>query len=187
MSVLAQYYNTNDDDFEKQYGIEEVAQTFTASQNYTIISIKILIYRVGTPGTCSISLYNTDESGHPSTFIRSSGFNGNNLTTDTAGEWKEVIPGGGQAIVGGTKYAIRVSGGDDLNNYVGWRKDSAGATFIGGNREHSTDNGVNWTAYADEDLMFEVWADSIFTPPSDKVIIRRLVAAANDKIWYEDI
>lgn len=188
MSVLAQYYNTNDDNFIKQYDVEEVAQTFTASENYTVTSIKVKIFRAGSPGTVSIGIYATDESGHPSTHLSSVGFNGNTLTTDTAGEWKEVtLGGGGQAIISGTKYAIRISGGDSGSVYVGWRVDSAGATFTDGNREHSTDNGDNWTAYTDEDLMFEVWADSLFSPPTDYITIRKLVAAANNKIWYEDV
>ncbi len=190
MSVLAQYYNTGDDDFELQYsvtGSKEEAQTFTASQNYTMVTWKFLIYRIGLPGTVSFQLYTTDENGHPDTPIFARGFGGNTLTTNPAGEWKEITITSFGAITSGTKYAIIIAGGDDPSDCVVWRKDGSSSTFTGGDRVGSVDDGANWTTYAGEDFMFEIYADSLFAPPSDKVTIRRLIAAAANKIWYEDV
>ncbi len=187
MAVLAQYYNTGDDGFEQQYGDKDEAQTFTASQNYSLTSMKFLIYRIGTPGTVSLGLWTTDENGHPDVAIVGLGFNGNTLTTDPAGQWKEVTFFSAQAITTGTKYAIVISGGDDASNCVVWRKDGSSATFANGDRTGSVDNGVNWITHSGEDFMFELWTDFLFAPPSDKVTIRRLVAAAANKIWYENV
>lgn len=84
---------------------------------------------------------------------------GNDLTTNEAGEWKEVTVGNVE-LTASIKYAIvvRVLGGD-TDNKIHWRVDWTGATYAGGNAQSSADSSSNWTDYSDADMMFEEWGD----------------------------
>ena len=191
MATLQDYYNVNDDSFIKAYADEEPAQIFTASAAYTVYSIKVLIYKIGSPpGNTSIRIWGTDEDGLPSGPITSKSFSAATLTSNSAGEWREAVFTFPPTLISGTKYAIRVMGGSsmDVDNCVAWRVDETSPAYSGGNRAHSTDNTVNWTAYPDDDFMFEV--RSILDYPvsgPDITQVKKLVAAAANKIWYENI
>lgn len=151
-NTLRESYNAGDDDHVKQYGSEEAAQTFTTDGSYYFRKIKLLLYRIGTPGTVSIGLYTTDADGHPDSFLASVGFSGDTvLGTDPAGTWveKTFSQSSFTLLAAYTKYAIRISGGDNISNCVAWRVDTTNATYTKGAREHSTDNASTWTTYAD--------------------------------------
>jgi len=64
-SHLYEYYNTGDDSSTNVYNITWYAQTFTPSVAHTITSVKLLLYRTGSPGTVTVSIRATDGSGHP--------------------------------------------------------------------------------------------------------------------------
>ena len=64
-SHLYEYYNTGDDSGQSVYGSNWYAQTFTPSIAHTITSVKLLLYRSGSPGTVTVSIRATDGSGHP--------------------------------------------------------------------------------------------------------------------------
>ena len=189
MAILQDYYNTNDDSFVKAYADEEPAQTFIASANYPVYSIKCLIYKIGSPpGNTGIRLYTTDENGHPDTLLQSVGFSAAVLTSNSAGEWKELVFSSKPILVSGTKYAIRVQGGTsmDADNCVAWRIDASSPTYANGNRLHSTDNTSTWTDFEDDDCMFEVYSTvSPQTSGPDITAVKKLVAAGNNEIWYE--
>lgn len=181
-------YDTGDDSAAEQYGDVEVAQTFTISSAATLSGIDVLVYREGTPGTVSVGLYTTDVDGKPDSFVRSTGFNGDALTEDTAGEWKSIAFSGGQLVAAGV-YAIRISGGDDVSNSVHWREDSSSPSYAGGSRIDSVDNGVNWTIDTTSDLMFRVNGEYtyVFTPPAGRPTTKLLVGFAGSTLWYEDV
>lgn len=179
-------YDTGDDSGVLQYGTEEVAQNFTAPTNFLVTTISIKIYRVGSPsGVNALTLYTVDSNGHPDQVIDSFGVATASLTTNTDGAWVSFTITGAN-LVAGTQYAIRLTGGDSAGASLGWRYDNADATYAGGVRLHSTDNGANWVNQTGDDLMFRVNGTVTFTPPTDITTIRKLVAAGNNEIWYED-
>ncbi len=179
-------YDTGDDSGVLQYGTEEVAQNFTAPTNFLVTTISIKMYRVGSPtGFNVITLYTVDSSGHPDQVIDSNSFTTASVTDDTNGDWVTVVITGAN-LVAGIQYAIRLTGGDSAGASLGWRFDNADATYAGGVRLHSTDNGANWINQTGDDLMFRVNGTVTHTPPVDITTIRKLVAAGNNEIWYED-
>jgi hypothetical protein len=166
---LYEHYNTGDDNVWGFYGQYWKAQTFTAGSDHTVAVVKLRLWRSGSPGALTVSIKATDGSGQPTGPDLTSGTtNSNTLTTDTAGEWREVslTP---YTLTSGTKYAIvaRALGGDSANR-VWWRLDQSSPTYAGGNVEHNADNGVTWETHTEMDFMFEVW-DGTTAPASSSV------------------
>ena len=180
-------YDTGDDSAAIEYGNEEVAQSFTPTSHWNITSIEIKIYRVGSPTNLNgLTLYTTDANGHPDQVINSIGFSTGGISTDTNGVWYTVTFPSGQALTAGVKYVMRLTGGDSAGVYLAWRYDNNDATYAGGVRLHSTDGGTNWVDQTGDDLMFRINGTVTHTPPTDITTIRKLVAAGNNEIWYED-
>lgn len=114
MSILYEHYNTGDDgQFLISSADTWIAQTFTPSIAHTITSVKLLLFRgVGaTPGTLTVHIKATDVSGHPTGDDLCSGTtDGDTLTTNSAGEWREITLGAGALLGADTKYAIILEG-----------------------------------------------------------------------------
>ena len=165
MSTLYEYYNTGDDGAGNFYGATWWAQTFTPSTAHKITSVKLLLYRAGSPGTITVSIRATDGSGHPTGGDLCSGTtNGNTLPTGSPYEWREITLGAGCDLSAGTKYAIvaRATSGSSSNK-VYWRSDSTSPTYAGGNFEYSTNSGSSWTTYTNYDCLFEDWGEPLVT------------------------
>jgi hypothetical protein len=161
LSALFENYVTGDDGAVECYGVNWKSQTFTVGgTGHTVSSVKIKAYRVGSPGTLTVSIRATDANGHPTGSDLTSGtIDANTFTTNTAGAWYEITVSS-YSLSANTKYAIvvRATGGD-ASNLVYWRTDSSEPTYTDGNLERSTDGGSSWEATA-YDAMFEVWGDS---------------------------
>jgi len=155
--TLQDSYNTNDDNADSSYGLIIRAQTFTPAASHTIGSVKLKLYRVGSPGEVAIKIYATDVSGFPTGAVLCSGtINGDTLTTDADGEWYTIYLGSGTALTATTKYAIVVSApSGSIANYVNWREDATAPSYAGGNAEYSTDSGATWNDVLTADFMFE--------------------------------
>ncbi len=167
-STQYENYITGDDNYTFCYGTDIlVGQTFTPASNHTITSVKLKLYRVGSPGTVYVYLTGTS-SGHPNGYdIKRTGtFNGNTITTNTAGEWV-TITFTSYTVASGTKYAfvVKATSGDG-SNYIRWRYDSTSASFSGGNYEYTTDGGVSWTSSTGSDCMFDVYGESLTVAPT---------------------
>ena len=136
------------------------AETFTPVVAHTVTSVKLRMYRLGSPGTVTVSVKAVDVDGHPTGGDLASGTTGGDTLPEAyAGEWREVSLGAGAALSADTKYAIvvRASAGD-VNNYLRWRWSDA-APYPRGNHEFSSDSGVTWQTDEGRDLMFEEWGD----------------------------
>ena len=159
---LFEYYNTNDDNNAGVYGNYWRAQTFTVgATGHTVTSIKVKLYRVGSPQTGTISIRATDANGHPTGGdLTSASIDGNSLSTTPT--WYE-YPVSSYSLSANTKYAIvlRFPSGN-ASNMAEWRADSTSPTYTGGNFEDSTDGGSSWYAMTSWDFMFEIWGN----PPS---------------------
>ncbi len=161
-------------------GANWVAMNFTASQSYTITSVKLKLFRTGTPGTLTVSIRDTT-ADVPSGEDKASGtFVGNDLLT-APGQWEEITFGAGYSLVSGTKYSIVCR---CVAASVFWGR---GLTYPGGGRCKSADSGASWGAESVVKMNFETWGTSSASIPSDQVAVRRLVVAGNDKLYYEDI
>lgn len=139
-------------------------QTFTASKNYTITAVGLLLYRddlVGEFGTLYASIRNTvaaDGGKIPSGADLCVGsIDSNTLTTNVAGNWHVVDLGAGSSLVDDGEYAIvvRVLGGD-LNCLVNVHND-VGASYANGNFVWSENSGVDWIAIVEEDADFRTY------------------------------
>ena len=184
-ATLYEYYNTGDDSSVPGgiYGARWRAQTFTPSVAHKITSVKLKLFRSGSPGTVTVSIRATDGSGHPTGADLCSGTtNGNTLPTASPYEWREITLGSGYNLSASTKYAIvtRAPSGTSVN-YLDWRYKSSG-TYTGGWYELSNDSGATWTSATAADFMFEEWGEvpDISNAPSSKAFG---VVAANSSYW----
>lgn len=166
MANLYEYYNTGDGYGFYVYGTTWEAQTFTPSTAHKITSVKLKLYRQGSPGTLTVSIRATDGEGLPTGEDLCSGTtNGNTLPLGSPYTWREITLGDGADLSADTKYAIvaRAPAGD-VTNTVFWRADISSPTYEGGNFASSTDSGDSWTGNTSYDFMFEDWGEAIAPP-----------------------
>ena len=160
MPTLFEKHNTGDNTDSWLYGATWAGQTFTPTISHKITSVKLKLYRVTTPGIVTVSIRATDGSGLPTGSDLISGTtDGDTLTTNTAGEWREVTLGAGYDLVAGTKYAIVIR---SVTQTLAWRLEDPLGNYAGGNSLDSSDSGVSWTNLND-DFMFEEWGDPIIS------------------------
>jgi hypothetical protein len=162
---LYEYYNTGDDEDNGAWAGYKLCQTFNSSTSFNITSVKLLLYRVGSPGTVTVGIYATTGSpAYPTGSALTSGTtNGTTLTTNTAGEWREITLTT-HTLQASTTYAIviSISGGSGTNDNVHWRDDKSSPTYANGMYGRSSSSGAWGTTYMDntKDDMFEVWGTS---------------------------
>ncbi|MBA7648963.1 hypothetical protein ES703_56755 [subsurface metagenome] len=148
------------------YGATWKAQTFTPTQAHTIVSVKLKLYRKGSPGLVYVGIKAIDGAGKPTGDDLCSGtIDGNPLTTNTAGQWYEIELGSGYPLAAETEYAIVVHIiGGNADNALYWRMDTTG-TYPRGVYEHSGDYGVTWTITTSRDYMFQEFGKEAGIPP----------------------
>ena len=161
MATKYENYITGDGTIVTGYANQQIAQTFTPSISHTITSVKVKIYKTGSPGNGSIAIKATDGSGHPTGSDLASGtYDWDTITDSSPGEWIEITLGDGAPLSSGIKYAIimRVP----VANEVDWRVDLTGS-YAGGKVEYSLNAESSWSAFAAWDFMFEEWGELIVT------------------------
>lgn len=160
-TLLQEYYNTGDNSYSILYGDYWDAQTFTPSQQHKIAKVKLRLYRVGSPGTITVGIKATSAHLPTGDDLCAGTTDGDTLTTDTAGEWREIALGSGYTLTAGTKYAIvlRISGGS-TSDCIRWRRLFDSPTYAGGNRASSLNGGSSWVTESTTDMMFEEYGDS---------------------------
>ena len=159
MASKFEYYSTGDNAETGAYDANWWAQTFTPSIAHTVTSVKLKLYRLGSPGTVIVSIKATSEGKPTGSDLTSGTTNGDTLTDSSAGEWREITLSN-YALSASTQYAIVIRAlTGDIDNYVGLRYDTTG-TYTGGNGALSVDSGSFWTTYSDFDFMFEDWGDT---------------------------
>ena len=173
MPSLYEYYNTGDDGYSWEYDVYWKAQTFTVgATGHTVSSVKLKLFRYGSPGTVTVSIRATDGSGHPTGPDLTSGtIDGNSLTTNSSGLWYEITLTE-ITLSASTKYAIVVRAPSGTgSNFLCWKRDGSSPTYTDGNEEDSSNSGGAWTSDATKDLMFEVWGNATGPPPSIDIIL----------------
>jgi len=156
--TLYEYYNISDAALASLEGAFWQGQTLTPRAAHTVTSVKLLMYRHGSPGTVTVAVKAVDGAGLPTGADLCSGTtSGDTLPVDYGGEWREVTLGAGAALSAATKYAIVVkAAAGDGNNYVRWRYKSPGP-YPRGAHVFSSDGGTTWEEDTSRDLMFEEW------------------------------
>ena len=169
MATKYENYITGDDGAAGAWSTTWRAQTFTPSTAHVITSVKLLLYKIGSPETVTVSIKATDDNGKPTGDDLCSGTtDGDTLPTGAPYEWREITLGSGYVLMASTKYAIVVRAvGDNANDAVAWRLDSSSPSYTGGSDAYSQDTGSSWTLATANDLMFEDWGDPLeWTAPS---------------------
>jgi len=155
---IYQYYNTNDDDDRDGYTANWMAQTFTPETDHVIGKVKLKLFRVGDPGTITVSIKATSGGKPVGADLCSGTILGTDITLVDTGEWYEISFGDGFDLDIGVQYAIVVRApSGDASNKVSWRADITDPTFTGGTFVSSSDSGVDWSTVSGVDCMFEEW------------------------------
>jgi len=162
MATLYENYITGDDNNQAPRGAKWWAQTFTPATAHTITSVKLLLERLGNPGTITVSIKATDINGHPTGDDLCVGTTDGNTLPTTPPEWREITLGAGAILSVDVKYAIVVRDptGDDANT-AEWWDDSTSPSYTGGCLEYSLDSGASWTSYTGYDFLFEDWGEPL--------------------------
>ena len=187
MAILHDYYNTGDNG-NQNGGFNSstwVSQTFTPTATYHISSVKLKLYKTNNLGTITVSVRAVDGSNKPTGSDLASGTtDGSTLTTDTAGEWREITFSSNYKLYNGTRYAIVIRGTETAPDSGMLRTDNSSPTYTNGEILQSINSGGAWTAYPGVDGMFECWG-SVSGMPTDTTYSKKLVAFGNDEMWYE--
>ncbi len=161
MSTLKDYYDTGaDNDLGLTYATRW-AMNFTAGSSYSFVSVALLMYRAGTStGTVTVSIRAVDVNNKPTGDVLATGtFAGDTLTTNTAGEWKEIVFTTPLAVTVNTKYEIQCYRSSSTNSVL-WKYNTTGA-YTGGEALRSTNYGTSWTIYTEFDAMFRTYAADV--------------------------
>ncbi len=132
------------------------AQTFQGNNYYRISSVKLCLYRQQT-GNLTVSIRKAVGNLPTGSDLCSGITNGTTLTTNAAGEWREITFSSSYLLNPNTQYAIVISGGPTVNAF-GWCTQISGS-YARGRRCESTDSGVTWSASI-QDSLFETWGKS---------------------------
>jgi len=155
-ATLCDFYNTGDDAAHSTYGNSWKAQSFIPEFSYDVFSVNLKLYKTGNPGTLTASIKETDGNGRPIGDDLCNGtLVGTTLTTDTGGEWREIIFDSPYSLSENTKYSIVVRVEGNSSNIVYWRADSTSPTYIGGIALGSSNAGSSWYDMPASDCMFE--------------------------------
>ena len=163
-------YTTGDDGAAQVYGMNWYGQTFTTTPtSHSAVSIRLVLYRVGTPSTVTISVRAVGDDGYPTgTDLTSGTLDGDALTNSTSGSWYGITLTE-TSLEYDQVYAIciRAEAGDG-SNYVAVRKDSTGS-YTGGQAITSSSGGIAWSAGAGQDIMFQVDGNELLDVMGAKV------------------
>lgn len=155
------YYKLNEEASIGMYGVYWYGQTFEASESYTTTGVKIKMFRIGLPGTVTVSIRATSAGKPTGADIVSGTTDGDTLPSSGSGAWREITFGSTTALTSGTTYAIVIratsAGGD---SQVRLRYDANPSEYDGGAAVISDDSGASWTI-GTGDLMFEVVAQGV--------------------------
>ncbi len=158
--TLQVYYDTNDDTEAGPSGAGKLdAQTFTTVDAFSISRVSLKLFRIGSPGTLTVSIRATSANLPTGGDLVSGTFNANAITATSPGEWVDINFSPALALTATTKYAIVITAGPDTSNRCFWRYDGSSATYAGGNR--CSFNGSTWSSAATSDQMFRTYNTTV--------------------------
>lgn len=163
--ALQDYYNTGHTTHVTIQTVIWSSQEFLAGSSYVLTSVKLLLFKLGTPGTITVSIRDTDVNGRPTggDIDGATGTtDGDTLPTGSPYEWREITLSSGISITSGTKYAIVVRA---ASGNIYWRQDGSSPYYADGRSGQSTNSGSTWNDFI-QSYMFETHSSPgvIITP-----------------------
>lgn len=166
-----EFYDTGDDEANVNPIITSdwFGQSFTVGTtgdnvNFIISSIKLKLYRLGLPGTLTVSIQALDGGDDPDGTDLSTGtIDGNTFTTSSSGNFEEITMSSFE-LQASTSYGIVVKAlSGNGANWIKWRRDGSSPSYAGGTSKFSENSGSTWFD-DNSDFMFEVYgADASVT------------------------
>lgn len=153
-------------------------QTFTPNTTaipHSVTTMKLMLKRVGSPGTVTASIRATSNStlvqscwSYPTGADLASGtMDGSVLGTSYS--WYIFTMTTETCLSANSTYAIVLQCQDaDTSNYVLWQAD-AGGGYLDGNAGYSTDSGSTWVNSCPADMLFEIWGNPCIEVSDAKV------------------
>jgi len=177
--TLYEYYDDyNTVDTTKDTVTHWMAQTFTVGTvgenvDFNVTSVKARVYKVGTPGTLTVSIRGTS-GGAPT---------GGDLTSDVRdatgfltpmGQLEEFVFDSPVLLKAGTTYAIvLVHSIVSTLNYVGWRLKNPDPAYSGGNYYYNRNN-AGWIPPLAHDGTFYVYGLAVIKKAVVGAVARKL-------------
>lgn len=130
-------------------------QFTTDNNSHTVDIIKLIIKKVGSPGTITVSIKEADGAHKPTGNDLCSGTLSDNVVSTAYA--LEAFDVDDVTLEGNTEYNIVLraeTGG--ASDYVVWRMDTGGG-LAGALGYESTDGGITWAADGTADYLFELW------------------------------
>ena len=156
MSILRQYNNGT---VATENSANKNAVTFTTTSSYNIDSVVLPLFREGSPGTLTVSIYATS-SGLPSGSPLTSGtYNGNSLSDSYSSPTIATISVTPYLLAASTQYAIVTTTNTGHPNYINWLMSSTSDYPDGVSYYYVS----NWTVYSTYDYIFETYGGDILT------------------------
>jgi hypothetical protein len=148
------------------------SQTFTPAITHQITSVDVKVYKASTPGTIDVEIYNVisggGDDGKPDITggaIATGSYDGNSITSDSAGEEVNIVLTGGPTLLSGTRYAL-VQRLDDEGlggaAAIYWKGDNLEGYSRGANYR-STNSGSTWSVQS-VDLFFREYGPGDANP-----------------------
>ena len=206
-----EYYNTGDD---SNYGTADdtdyggMGQTFTPQKRQTVEYTSLKLKKsFGATGSCYFQIKKAYNHLPKGSVVATSNVIDVSSLDLTPGSWKTVTFASQPTLEKFQEYALITTNPLGAIN-VGWRYQNNG-TYSNGKVIYSDTDNPNWTVrtVAASVLMFEEWGSPVHSPPgpskiitwdegtgewretttgeNDVISLKRIVAAANSKIWYE--
>ena len=155
---LHAHHTTGDDSYLTVYGATYWGyQSFPIPIAHTITKVKMLLYRVGSPGTLSICLKTADGDTKPTGDDLLTGTtDGDTLPTGSPYEWREVTLSNGSSKLSPGIYCLILKAlSGDGDNRPCWREDTSDA-YPGGTSGYTLD-GSTWNIRSSNDFLFQIW------------------------------
>ena len=187
-NVSFESYKVNDNLDYEIYADKWCCQTFRPKVGHKLYSVKLKLYREGSPGTVTVAIYPVTEYKPAGSALVTGTTNGDTLTDISPGEWREITFPSQIDLVPGMDYAIvvHITGGSTTQN-IHWRYGSADSEYPRGQRGYSANGGSSWTTSPGQAHMFEEFGRSIgefqyggceliglaFSDPNGEFTIRR--------------
>ena len=135
-------------------GNRQVAQSFTPAIGHTITSVKLKLFRNGTPVTNFLVRIYAASAGKPTGAPLTSGSVDATGFLTSPGQLEEIIVTP-VPLSAGVQYVIVGDYPIDGGITIGWRGTFTSANYAGGSEMESSDYGVTWTVQPTQDTMFE--------------------------------
>ncbi|GAJ01729.1 unnamed protein product, partial [marine sediment metagenome] len=155
-NISFENYKVNDDGDYEIYGDIWGSQSYHPQHHHKLYSVNLKLYREGLPGEVTVMIYAAEDDEPIGSALVTGATDGDTLTTDSGGEWREITFPSQIELIPGLSYAIvvHITGGSGVQN-LHWLYDGTAPLYYRGMYAISTNGGDSWSAWITRDFMFE--------------------------------